>query len=126
MYYYNDYLCVSLTSKTNIMTIQQFIKETFKYDCTFIQRPRIICNDGFNMSVQASYYHYCSPRETQDWYYSLEIGYPSNEEPLINQYAEDAEDFINTVYGYVPIDIIEEVITNHGGINVEQTFKTNK
>ncbi len=105
------------------MTIEKFIKYTFKEEYGYCYRPRIICNDGFNMSVQSSAGHYCQPRITQDWYKSLEIGFPSDEEPLINKYAEDENDWTNTVYICVPIDIIQAVITKHGGINVEETFK---
>jgi hypothetical protein len=105
------------------MTIENFIKNTFKEQHGYCYRPRIVCNDGFSMSVQGSAGHYCDPRITQDWYDSLEIGFPSNEETLINQYAENKNDWTNTVYGYVPIEIIQELITKHGGINVEETFK---
>lgn len=106
------------------MTIQKFIRDTFKERNGYCYRPIIVCNDGFYMSVQGSVGHYCSPRKTQDWYDSLEIGFPSIEEPLINQYAEDENDYTDTVYGYVPIEIVQDVITKHGGINVEKTFKS--
>ncbi len=105
------------------MTIEQFIEKTFIEKFGLCFRPEIVCNDGFRMSVQGSYGHYCSPKKTQDWYTSLEIGYPSSEEPLIKQYAEDKGDLTNTVYGYVPIEIIQEVIEKHGGINIDETFK---
>lgn len=105
------------------MTIEKFIQDTFKeeHGCCF--RPRIVCNDGFNMSVQGSAGLYCNPRKTQDWYNSLEIGFPSEEEPLINQYAEMEHDWTRTLYRYVPIETIQAVIEKHGGINVEETFK---
>ena len=103
------------------MTIEKFIQDTFKEEHGHCYRPRIVCNDGFSMSVQGSSGHYCSPRKTQDWYNSLEIGFTSEEEPLINQFADDWT--VGIVYGYVPIEIIQEVITRHGGINVDETFK---
>ncbi len=106
-------------------------------------RPRIVCNDGYSVSVQASEYMYCDPRYTQwqnedgwqvingSWwtssktqrnfetdrftpYESVELGYPSEEDELINEYAE-GDDYINTVYGYVPVDIVEKLIEKHGG-----------
>lgn len=104
------------------MTIKDFIKKTFKCEHGLCFRPRIFCNDGFSMSVQGSATHYCEPRKTQDWYQSLEIGFPSEEEPLINQYAETEGDWTETVYGYVPIEIIQKVIDKHGGINIKNTF----
>jgi hypothetical protein len=48
-------------------------------------------------------------KNTKNGYSSLEIGFPSEEEPLINQFAESEHDFTRTVYGYVPIEIIQEV-----------------
>jgi len=106
-------------------------------------RPRILCNDGFSVSVQASEYTYCHlsytqwqnedgwqvingeywlPRETPrnfktdhyTPYESVELGFPSEEDELINEYAED-NDYTNTVYGYVPVDIVEKLIEKHGG-----------
>ena len=48
-------------------------------------------------------------------YESVELGFPSIEDELINEYAED-EPYTETVYGYVPIEIVEELINKHGGI----------
>ena len=80
-------------------------------------RPRLYCNDGFSISVQASAFHYCRPRlnGVQD-YESVELGYPSEVDELIKEYAEDDLDYTETVYGYVPIEIVEELINKHGGI----------
>ena len=79
-------------------------------------RPRLYCNDGYSISVQASAFHYCSPRLNglQD-YKSVELGYPSAEDELINEYAEGM-DYTDTVYGYVPIEVVEKLIEKHGGI----------
>lgn len=81
-------------------------------------RPMLYCNDGYSISVQASAHHYCSPRLNglQD-YKSVELGYPSEEDELINDYAEDDSDYTDTVYGYVPIEIVEKLIEKHGGIS---------
>jgi len=104
------------------MTIEKFIQDTFEEKHGYCYRPRIICNDGFSMSVQGSAGHYCSPRKTQSSYTSLEIGFPSDEESLIIEYAEDEHNLTDTVYGRVPVEIIQQVINKHGGINVEETF----
>lgn len=77
---------------------------------------RIKCTDGFSISVQASEYHYCEPRENKAWPYSeVELGFPNQLDSLIANYAEDP-DTTETVYGYVPIDIVNELIAKHGGI----------
>lgn len=80
-------------------------------------RPRLYCNDGYSISVQASGFHYCKPRLNgiHD-YESVELGYPSEVDELIKEYAEDDLDYTETVYGYVPIEIVEEIINKHGGI----------
>jgi len=85
-------------------------------------KPQIICNDGFKMSVQGSSGHYCSPRELSTDYYEMEVGYPSEIEPLLLPYAENKITPTETVYGWVPCNIIDEVIVKHGGINQELTF----
>lgn len=87
-------------------------------------RPLIHCNDGFNMSVQASACHYCQPREDNiERYMSLEVGFISEEEDLIVNYAEDNSDLTGTVYSYVPVNIINDVIKKHKGINLIKTLK---
>lgn len=78
---------------------------------------QLVCEDGFTMSVQASHYHYCSPRQDNAaFYYKVEIGFPSEKEEYLMPYAEDRERPTDTVYGYVPVEIVECVIEKHGGI----------
>ena len=79
--------------------------------------PHVICKDGFEMSVQAGQSHYCEPKDVADHYEEAEVGYPSNEEHLLARYAEDGENLCDTVYGYVPCSIIDQVIEKHGGID---------
>ena len=106
------------------MRIKEFIEETFIVKQNrYVFRPRIICNDGFTISVQASEGHYCHPRRTQNWYNSVELGYPSIEEELITEFAENKDILTETVYGYVPCDVVDKVIEKHGGINKEKTFE---
>ena len=108
------------------MTVKEFLATTIKshkypFSDEVIQenRPRLLCNDGFSISVQASKFHYCSPRldGAQD-YEAVELGYPSMEDELINEYAEDDWNYTETVYGYVLIDVVEKLIEKHGGIKI--------
>lgn len=48
-------------------------------------RPRIVCKDGFSMSVQAGLYLYCTPRTdlSSGNYSAVEIGFPSEPEELV-------------------------------------------
>ena len=72
--------------------------------------PEMKLVDGFTMSVQASASHYCCPRVDVEPYVSVEICFPSEEEPLIMEYAEDS------VCAYVPVEVVDAVIEKHGGI----------
>jgi len=77
--------------------------------------PRIICKDGFNLSVQANYGAYCTPRSNEGPYLAVEVGFPSASEPLLLGYAEDVDCPTDTVYPYTPITVVEAVIAKHGG-----------
>ena len=77
----------------------------------------VVCADGFSISVQASSRHYCQPRETGAYgYHLVECGYPSQAPEFILQYAEDSEQPTETVYGYVPVDLVNKLIDSHGGV----------
>ncbi len=78
---------------------------------------KITCKDGFSMSVQASEYNYCSPRQDgAKRYHAVEVGFPSAKESLLIEYAENASEPENTVYPYVPAAVVSLVIAKHGGI----------
>ena len=81
--------------------------------------PYVICKDGFKMSVQAGQSLYSTPKDVADDYEEAEVGFPSTEESLLTTYAEDNDNLCDTVYGYVPCSIIDEVIEKHGGIDEE-------
>lgn len=78
--------------------------------------PRIKCADGLHMSVQASRTHYCSPREDHGGWYEVEVGFPSRQVAAFKQYAEDPKRLTKTVYGWVPLLVVAQVIAEHGGI----------
>ena len=103
------------------MTLNDFVLKTH-LDNDYLIRPSIVCNDGFTMSVQGSNRHYCSPRNLSKHYLKMEIGFPSEQEDLIMQFVEDKSNPTEQVYGYVPCEIIQNVIDKHNGINIEKTF----
>lgn len=107
------------------MTLKEFIQKTYtskKYE----KRPRIVCKDGFSISVQGSEYNYSEPRKSAKTFTKMDLGYPSVEEKDINEFAEEAEELTSTVYPYVPFEVVEAIIEKHGGIDVNKTFtKTN-
>ena len=78
---------------------------------------RVECKDGFSVSIQASSTSYCEPRvDGADKYHSVELGFPSHEDELIMSHAEMPEKPLDTVYGYVPVSIVNLLIAKHGGI----------
>ena len=90
--------------------------------------PRIVCEDGFSISVQAREGSYCTPRMDYPAFphTHVECGFPSST-PLtddLKAYAEafygcsdESEcDFTETVYGYVPVEIVKAELQQHGGI----------
>ena len=103
------------------MKINEWLNETIKESEFGLQDIREIvhCKDGFEISVQASRFHYCSPRlDGHNEYESVELGYPNREEELIKPFAE--EPYYKTVYGYVPVEIVDKMIEKHGGIQYEK------
>lgn len=85
-------------------------------DRNFPLAKRIECMDGFSLSVQATHGAYCSPRTNIGPWYQVEVGFPTDTPVEIMEYAEDSENPTRTVYGYVPIDLVETLIANHGGM----------
>ena len=109
-------------AKWSNMKINEFIQKYRKVTklvpgMTSSHTPHVVCKDGFEMSVQAGQSLYSEPRDVADSYEEAEVGFPSTEESLLTSYAEDGEALCDTVYGYVPCSIIDEVIEKHGGIN---------
>ena len=130
----------------NIKTsINEFIKNNLKvtnlakskdplmnHMLTSSRLPHIVCSDGFTMSVQVGYSLYSEPKKVAKRYSAVEIGYPSDHEPLIEEYAENLHDedaFVNstnTVYPYVPVKVVNKVLKKHGGIDLTETLRRYK
>lgn len=81
-------------------------------------RRKAKCADGFEVSIQASRAHYCQPRDDDGPYWEVELGFPT-QRPTdeIMEFAEDESQPTRTVYGYVPIEMVDELIAVHGGID---------
>ena len=121
------------------MTINEFIKKNLKvkvlsedpllkHMTTSSRLPHIVCMDGFTMSVQVGYSLYSKPKKVAKRYSEVEIGYPSEHEPLLEEWAETifedgSIDYTNTVYPYVPVKIVDKVLKRHGGIDLTETLR---
>lgn len=79
--------------------------------------PAMRCTDGFKMSVQAGEYHYCEPRDNYGPWVSFEVGFPTMIEPLLWKYAQEPGSWTDTVYSYVPAEVVAAVIDVHGGLD---------
>ena len=106
---------------------------SIKHMLTSTRLPKIVCSDGFEMSVQVGSSLYSTPKKVAKRYSAVEIGFPSEHEPLIEEYAElgifdsvnSGEKFIDytdTVYPYVPVKIVDKVLKKHGGIDIIETL----
>jgi len=89
------------------------------YRSEFPCAKRITCADGFNLSVQATHSAYCTPRQNLGPWLEVEVGFPSADPELIMEYAEQPERPTETVYAYVPVNLVVELIALHGGPNAE-------
>ena len=119
------------------MKINEFIKNNLKvkvlsedplmkHMMTSSRLPHIVCADGFEMSVQVGYSLYSEPKKVAKRYSAVEIGYPSEREPLIEKYVEsiyEDPDYTDTVYPYVPVKIVNQVLKKHGGIDLTETLR---
>lgn len=114
------------------MTVNEYLSKTYKEGglskCGEITRiyidtrPKVICADGYSVSIQASFSHYCTPRLTfnpgyeECGYTEVELGFPNMVDEELLKYAEDPYDPLNSIYAYVPVELVEEILTKHGGI----------
>ena len=109
------------------MDLNEFIKRTSKNMVKYQMlelRPRIQCADGFVVSVQASATHYCRPRDNNGVFYTaVECGFPSELPPdSWMEYAEQDDTPLDTVYCWIPFELVAETIEEHGGIDIGATF----
>jgi hypothetical protein len=99
--------------------LQTHLKSGERFGFSLLRRPcsKIVCYDGFQVSVQASTSHYSTPRDDKGPYTHVEVGYPSEPVEAWMEYAEDSDRPTTTVYPYVPIELVEAVLEAHGGVD---------
>lgn len=79
------------------------------------QIPHLKAADGFTSSVQASEYHYCSPRVNSGPYTLVECGYPSELPLAWVEWAEEP-DTTQTVFPYIPLSVVALEFARRGGL----------
>jgi hypothetical protein len=65
---------------------------------------------------------YCTPRNSVGPWSEVEIGYPSQVEPLLWPYTELPGRWTDAVYPYTPIEVAAAVCELHGGIDESATY----
>jgi hypothetical protein len=81
--------------------------------------PSMILNDGSLLSVQASQFHYSSPRVWSEKYTKVEICFDNNN-VTANIFFNDY--IIDDIYiaAYVPVELVNDYIQISGGIDYEK------
>ena len=106
-------------TKEDLFNIMDMNKE---WDRSYQICKRIVFVNGESVSIQAGALHYSSPRENSvsgsySDYSEFELGFPSvKPTDEIMQYAEDQENPTNTIYAYVPVQLIVDWINENGGL----------
>ncbi len=83
---------------------------------TVVEAP-LVCRDNFQMMVQAGRGRYCTPREDDAFPYSeMEVGWPTYIEASLRPYGEPCAAGAPYLFGYVPVEVILNIVKRHGGI----------
>lgn len=102
--------------------VNAYIKATRKlvHPGTFYETlmcPKIKCQSGLTLSVQADEARYCTPRRDQGPYTTVEVGYPNREIPELMPYLENgSSDPLQSLYVNVPVELIEQIVDENGGL----------
>ncbi len=98
------------------MTIQQFLRSDVRH---WSIRPKVICRDGFLMSVQASPNH-ASSRDLHGEWATVEVGFPIPRHHIPEAWDEyQHPDTPENIWCYVPVEKVQNLIDAHGGILVD-------
>ena len=123
-----------IKNNLKVTNLAKNIVPLMKHLTTSSRLPQIVCVDGFTMSVQVGFSLCSTPKKVAKRYSAVEIGFPSDHESLIEDYAEtfykddgeDVTDYTDTVYPYVPVKIVNKVLKKHGGIDLTETLRRYK
>lgn len=74
----------------------------------------LLLNDMTSLSVQASAFHFCEPKEYLDdgAYESVEVYMGSYHDEVLENYCHE-----EGLAFYVPVEVMEKVVEHHGGIH---------
>ena len=109
-----------MSNEVTVSSFNVFMSQLKTYSSLHL-RPVIIFGDQNNnltLSIQASVYHYCLPRkDSLNEYTHYEVGFPSKKEELLMPYIEvEGDNPTETVYPFVPVEVLVNLANNYGGI----------
>lgn len=111
--YVNNYLL--LTRNITHMTDPNNVPIPWNFQSP---RDQLICEDGFIISVQAGENNYCSPKNNNGPWKTVECmpitGFPDG--LVFTEAWEKYSDGESGVYGYVPVSLVNREIHIRGGI----------
>ena len=107
-----------MTFMQHLIHVAPFWRRTLAREHNFRKTaymPAAVCEDGFTVSIQCSRDHYAElgslhgePITAVDY----ELGFPSQEDPLIEEY----KDWGGNVYAHVPYEVVRALVEKHGGV----------
>lgn len=103
----------------SIESLQRFLAGPTPPDPTGLKDlPRLLCADGFEISVAAGLIHHCSPRTAHGPYQTVECAFPSAITPDLMPYQviEPGYGPEESVYHHVPLSLVVDLINLHGGL----------
>ena len=80
--------------------------------------PRLVCADGFSLSVQASQIHGCDPRNETGPYSTVECGALSETVADLAPFLMPEDGILpkNGIYPHVPVRLVVKIVNDHGGL----------
>ena len=96
-----------------MQTVPDYVHQHFAFHAGPV-RPEMRCKDGFTLSVQGSFGHYCSPREDTDRYSSVEVwnwsqrSIPAKLKKYVHRKGEPL--------GWVSVNAVNALVHQHGGL----------
>lgn len=113
-------LSLAISTEISLEQLQDMLSVTDHGDPEPVLRtiPRILCADGFSISVQANEYVACHPRNRVGPYTSVECAMPNRLVPDLMPYIleEEGIDPLESVYRHVPVELVISMINEHGGM----------
>lgn len=90
----------------------------FSPQCDIGPRRRAVCKSGLSLSIQASRWHYCSPKQDNaSSYTTVEVGFPERDgKPVRLRSLGPAESRRSAVWAYVPVEALDRLLKRNGGI----------